>query len=272
MVSLTGERKLADSLNAHAGGGLLLRTVAVTIVVMGFFGVATGALPVRCLISGTCGPVPETLAIATPQRAATPAPSATAKAEPVAIKAAPTLTSNDVVAATFAQLKVELQPPKAAETSPVQVASTATNPAGAVVTNPDSGLSKRVVRAITVHPDGTPDFGAQAYAAAPAPLRPTPAVDAAARIGAGQTPLVSEVASADLSPADDPAPVKATGLVTVAGKGANVRSSAGKSGKVLFALRGGAQVTIVENKRGWMRIKDDQGRVGWIYSDGLDRG
>mgnify|MGYP001552377372 CR=1 FL=1 len=133
-------------------------------------------------------------------------------------------------------------------------------------------LRKRVVRAITVHPDGTPDFGAQAYAAAPAPLRPTPAVDAAARIGAGQTPLVSEVASADLSPADDPAPVKATGLVTVAGKGANVRSSAGKSGKVLFALRGGAQVTIVENKRGWMRIKDDQGRVGWIYSDGLDRG
>ena len=57
----------------------------------------------------------------------------------------------------------------------------------------------------------------------------------------------------------------------VAGKGANVRSSPGKSSKVLFALNGGEKVTIVENKRGWMRIKDDQGRVGWIYSDGLTR-
>jgi hypothetical protein len=257
----------------QAGGGLLIRTAAVTIVVMGFFGVATGALPVRCLIGGACGPTtPEAKTTAAPQpAAATPAP---AGIEQVVLKTAPTLSSNDVIAGTFAQLNVELKPPGTPPTSPTQVAS-AKGPA-AVVTNPDTGLSKRVVRALGVRPDGTPVMGtdlAEAYAA-PAPLRPSPAVEAAAWIGTGQTPQVADVTPADLSPAVAPAEAvahKATGVATVDGQGANVRSGPGKSGKVLFALRGGEQVTIVESKRGWMRIKDDQGRVGWIYSDGLTR-
>jgi uncharacterized protein YgiM (DUF1202 family) len=51
-----------------------------------------------------------------------------------------------------------------------------------------------------------------------------------------------------------------------------VRSSPSKGGKVLFALSGGESVTVLENKRGWLRIKDDQGRTGWVYSDGVKRG
>jgi uncharacterized protein YgiM (DUF1202 family) len=41
---------------------------------------------------------------------------------------------------------------------------------------------------------------------------------------------------------------------------------------VLFALSGGETVKIVENKRGWLHVTDDQGRSGWIYSDFVKRG
>ena len=62
------------------------------------------------------------------------------------------------------------------------------------------------------------------------------------------------------------------GGATISGAGANVRSSPSTSGKVLFALGRGEVVTVLENKRGWLRVKDDQGRTGWVYSDGVKRG
>jgi len=266
---------LTHSLNGQAGSSLLVRTISVTIVVMTFFGVATGALPVRCWVGGLCDSTGKPTVVTVLPSAAQPRAAAPVAVVPAVAKATPTLTSNDVIAATFAQLKVELRPPTAPETSPTRVASVGTPPAAATITNPETGLSKRVVRAITVHANGTPDLAsglAEAYADSrpKVVIPPSPAVDAAARIGAGQTPVLDEEAVADLSP-ESAAPT--AGLAVVAGKGANVRSSPSKTGgNVLFALRGGAKVTIVESKHNWMRIKDDQGRNGWIYGDGLSKG
>jgi hypothetical protein len=272
------------------GPSLLARAVAVTVVVVGFFAIATGVVPVRCWIGGACdgartGPAVAVLPATETPKVATPA----AKVEPVAAKAAPTLTSNDVIAGTFAQLKVELNPPTRlpATTAPVQVAAAAPTiePPATTITNPETGLSKRIVRAVTIRADGTPDIsGSMAEAYAPGPrialAPPSPAVDAAARIGAGQRPGTETQIVADLSPdmkADTSpgATAKAapkSGQASVTGKGANVRASPSKAGKVLFALRGGELVSIVSSKRGWMQVKDAQGRTGWMYGDALKRG
>jgi hypothetical protein len=151
-------------------------------------------------------------------------------------------------------------------------------PAVTTIKNDETGLTTRVVRAITVKPDGTPDLGpmAEAYAEPSAPVvPPSPAVDAAARIGAGQLPLI-EAEPVSMTP-DTPVVTQKTASTggsgaTVLGSGANVRSSPSKGGKVLFALSGGESVTVLDNKRGWLKIKDDQGRTGWVYSDGVKRG
>jgi hypothetical protein len=266
-----------------SGGSLLARAVAVTVLVIGFFAVATGAVPVRCWIGGACdGVKPEKAVAALP---AAPAPVAAAPAaavESLVGKAAPTLTSNDVIAGTFAQLKVELNPPTqlAATTAPVQVAAASPSlPATETITNPETGLSKRVVRAVAIRADGTPETSssvAEAYAAGPrvALAPPSPAVDAAARIGAGQQPAADTQTVADLSPVPESkaaTPLKSD-QASVTGKGANVRTSPSKAGKILFALRSGEIVTIVGSKRGWMKVKDDQNRTGWMYGDALKRG
>ena len=41
--------------------------------------------------------------------------------------------------------------------------------------------------------------------------------------------------------------------------------------EVLFALRGGAEVTIAAMQSGWARVVDERGRSGWMYSKYLDR-
>jgi len=272
-----------------SGGSLLVRAVAVTVLVVGFFAVATGAVPVRCWIGGACdgASTDKNVAVLPATESRKPA-TPPAMVEPVAAKGAPTLTSNDVIAGTFAQLKVELNPPTRlpASTAPVQVAAVApAEEPATIVTNPETGLSKRVVRAVTIRADGTPDLSgsvAEAYAPGPriALAPPSPAVDAAARIGAGQRPAVETQIVADLSPdsklevaADaKKAPALKSGQASVSGKGANVRSSPSKAGKVLFALRAGETVTIVSSKRGWVQVKDDQGHTGWMYGDALKRG
>jgi len=277
-----------------SGPSLLARAVAVTVVVVGFFAIATGAVPVRCWVGGVCDSAKVARtgqpAVAVLPATETPSVATTApKVEPVAARSAPTLTSNDVIAGTFAQLKVELNPPTRlpANTAPVQVAATAPalDAPATTITNPETGLSKRVVRAVTIRADGTPvppTGVAEAYAPGPriALAPPSPAVDAAARIGAGQRPAVEAQTVADLSPntpVDASPPVTSTpapksGQASVVGKGANVRASPSKAGKVLFTLRGGELVSIVSSKRGWMQVKDDQGRTGWMYGDALKRG
>lgn len=67
-------------------------------------------------------------------------------------------------------------------------------------------------------------------------------------------------------PAAEPAaPVKATKVKKVANSGVTVRSGPGKSNKALFNLSGGAQVSVLDESQGWLKIKDKQGRSGWAY-------
>ena len=58
---------------------------------------------------------------------------------------------------------------------------------------------------------------------------------------------------------------------TVGGAGVNVRSGPSKSSGKLFALASGAEVTVKENKRGWLHVVDAKGRAGWVYSSFLNR-
>jgi len=61
------------------------------------------------------------------------------------------------------------------------------------------------------------------------------------------------------------APTKASGLKKVANSGVTVRSGPGKSNKSLFNLSGGSAVTVLADSKGWLKIKDAQGRTGWAY-------
>ncbi|MBN9304553.1 MAG: hypothetical protein BGO82_12405 [Devosia sp. 67-54] len=277
---------MGNSLASQIGGNLIVRASLLTVLIVGFLGVASGVIPVGCLMTGSCKP-PATPAETAVAKLQPPAPAGTEgkvqMVKPVVQKATPSLSHNDVLAATFAQLKVDLQPPTATTTpnSSTTTVATATPPQGVPggsKINPDSGLTTRMVRAVTVNPDGTPNLSgmAEAYAEPSRLIAPrSPAVEAAARIGAGQMPVIEAQAVAELKPAkasDAAAAPAGTGNATVLGAGANVRVSPGKGGRVLFALNGGERVTVVESKRGWLKIKDDQGRTGWIFSDGVKRG
>lgn len=284
---------MGQSLAAQLSNNLLVRTGVVTLVLVGFFAVATGALPVRCMIGGKCDvanmpPAPtqsaaaaatQTAAVAPEQiaPAALPGMPGVAMVKPVIEKAVPpSLTHNDVLSGTFARLNVEMKAPVATS---VERVATATGP---VKPETDSGLTTRTVRALTVKPDGTPDFGSQvaeAYASGPQAATMPPALDAAVRIGTGQLPSIEPTRTDETVAAAEPDPVPAVapkpvgkGMATVLGKGANVRASPSSGGKVLFALAGGETVKVGDNKRGWLHVTDDQGRSGWIYSDFVKRG
>lgn len=58
---------------------------------------------------------------------------------------------------------------------------------------------------------------------------------------------------------------------TVGGAGVNVRSGPSKSSGKLFALASGAEVTVKDDKRGWLHVVDAKGRAGWVYSSFLSR-
>lgn len=82
-------------------------------------------------------------------------------------------------------------------------------------------------------------------------------------------------AAAEPEPTPEPEPAKAEAAAsgdsrTVAGSGVNVRSGPGKSNGRVFGLAGGEKVTVSENRRGWLKITDDQGRTGWVYKDYLN--
>jgi uncharacterized protein YgiM (DUF1202 family) len=82
--------------------------------------------------------------------------------------------------------------------------------------------------------------------------------------------VAEPVAEPEPAPEPAPAPKKAkSDTRTVGGQGVNVRSGPGKSKGKLFALAGGEEVTVLDNEKGWLKVKDDQGRTGWIYKDYL---
>jgi Bacterial SH3 domain len=261
------------------GRNLLVRTLIATAAVFLFLGFATGALPVKCLTQGltSCGAVPSVAppggdTAATPLRFA-PLPAATkvATAEPTA----PTLTDNEVVAATFATLQPGLS-------SMAPIASTFRSTAAA----DDTTLSTRTVKTVTIHADGTPAIAgtssapatqiAEASLPAVAPLVAPPSDDAAAAINAvaPSVAVAKPQVAEKLALVEDPVPVKTkkpTGgkFSIVTGQGANVHVSAGSSSKVVFALEGGSKVTVLDSSHGWIHITDAQGRSGWMYKDYL---
>ncbi len=265
---------MAHPVFASIGGNLLVRTGIVAGAILIVTGIATGTLPVRCLAGGSaCTARPAATDVAEV------APAPVVKQEPAVTAAAPTklavsgdllspkptLTSNDVLAATFAMLPAELQKP---------TVTAAAKPAGELTT--------RKVKAISINPDGTPDMSqlvTEAYASSGRTIVPqSPAVEAAARIGAGEQPVAEADLTADkpvVKPAAKPAatapaPKKAAGgnTGTIAGKGANVRSSPTKGkNQVLFTIPGGATVTLGEKSHGWVKVTDSQGRSGWVYGD-----
>jgi hypothetical protein len=277
---------------SNVEGSSLLRAGVLGLVILGVLGVASGALPVRCMLSGSCGAAKTETAAATPAAESQLSPTATksnpapqqvavAAQEPAPTKTQPSLTNNDVLAGTFGQLDPKIQTPalKSQPAAPVQqVAVAKPEPAA-------PGELKTVkVRTISINPDGTPILP-----------RPLSATDSVAPQGYAEEPAqppaaqaaeeITQVANADeLAPTPAPRPAKTTPsapsstsksatAMSIAGSGANVRSSPGKGGsKVLFVLAAGEKVKVGDRQRGWVKITDDQGRSGWVYQDYLVKG
>lgn len=260
---------MADPLFVRTGITAGVGTVAVLVV----FGMVTGVVPVQKWMAGAAKPAAAEMA---PVIGPTKMPSAELPAtiEPVKVAAAapatnvPTLTKNDVIAASFAALPADLQKPAVATHS--KAAAT------------DAPLTRRVVRVVAVRPDGTltglPMVQAYADNSWAPPVSDIPALDAAASIGAGETPAVMPVqpprpvavASVGKAPAEEATDSGKDALI--AGSGANVRSAPTKgANRVLFALAGGTHVTVSESRHGWLHVTDDKGRSGWVYSDYVKR-
>jgi hypothetical protein len=269
---------------------LVLRAGLVTAVVLAFFGIATGIIPINCLM-GACGPeAPTKVAAEAAAEAAKPSSEivtivkdasneAPRDAQPMAQVAAatpaPSLSGDDMITGSFALL------PAALQKIPEPLKPLAPTAATAKTSRGDSaGLTTRTVRALAVNPDGTPNLPSsmvEAYAA-PAPdsdeVRTAAALAAeAAAKGKPATPEKSTTKPEKPAPkvaeaaAPSATPDAGSGGV-VKGGGVNVRSSPKRGeNSVLFSLNGGAKITIGENKNGWLHITDKDGRRGWVYKD-----
>lgn len=55
----------------------------------------------------------------------------------------------------------------------------------------------------------------------------------------------------------------------VAVNGLNVRSQPSKTGQTLFAIRGGSEVSALSSKGGWVQVRLDDGRSGWVWGQML---
>lgn len=78
--------------------------------------------------------------------------------------------------------------------------------------------------------------------------------------------------SAPPAPAEPPKAVaelqveaKPTFSHRVVASGANVRSGPKKSFPQVFTLQQGSWVNISDNVSGWMKVRDEAGREGWVY-------
>jgi hypothetical protein len=101
---------------------------------------------------------------------------------------------------------------------------------------------------------------------------PIPEDPPATRVASVDPNRVETAAPAAVQP-EDAETDDASATRIVAGQGVNVRLGPGKSNATLFALKGGAEVTLTgEAKRGWQQIKAADGRTGWVYGDYLKHG
>jgi hypothetical protein len=169
---------------------------------------------------------------------------------PAATAAAPTQASQPgtawseaLIAGTFEQLPAE--PGKAAMADAPQP--------GADELTTGSIPAQPGVAASTAPPAA--GMGGEALASAdPATAMPRPRIDDARR----------QAAATATAAADGTAETRIVG-----GTGVNVRSGPSRSHGKLFALAPGAEVRVTQNKRGWLRVVDESGRTGWLYSSFL---
>ncbi len=59
----------------------------------------------------------------------------------------------------------------------------------------------------------------------------------------------------------------ASDRVVVTASSLNVRSGPGSANAVLFALRSGTVVEVMARADGWVNIRDEEGREGWVFDD-----
>ena len=76
-----------------------------------------------------------------------------------------------------------------------------------------------------------------------------------------EVPAAKEVPEAE--------PEQAENVRKVTGSGVTVRAGPGKSNKQLFNLASGTEVAVLDDSKGWLKIKDPKGRTGWAYKDYL---
>lgn len=291
-----GDGKLADLLLAKPPAGLWIRLGAAALAMLIVLGVATVALPLRCLSSArdfrSCfasadafldrpsvpapfgRPAPAGVALAP---VASRTPGATAEPAP-----APAPTPAGLIDATFGLLQPAAEAPAAGPPA-APVGDT-----GGVTVVPKTpragGPTTRRVATVTIRGDGS----ATPSATVAAPSAPAPSAAAAADTPAAGTPAPG-MADTAASAADNgtvpaaglpwpqPRPeavaphatAPASGVLRVSGSGANVRAGPSKSQTRLFALAPGQKVTVTESRRGWRRITDERGRQGWVDADYL---
>lgn len=146
---------------------------------------------------------------------------------------------------------------------------------------PQGAVASRSVRTVRVGADGQVAAEAEAAPAAAEASSEPAAVEIAAAPAAKPEPAPEAKAKPAAEPEAKPAEEEDSSLAyapasganaKVLGQGANVRSLPKRGGsEVLFALAGGAEVTIVEMSGGWAKVVDARGRSGWIYQDLLRR-
>ena len=111
--------------------------------------------------------------------------------------------------------------------------------------------AKRVVQTVAVAAPAAPSLAAPAALAA-APIE-VATIDTAATETVEATPLVAT------------APNEVIAIESV-----NVRSGPGKSKSKVFVLAEGESALVDETHRGWLHVKDSEGRAGWAYSDSFN--
>jgi hypothetical protein len=165
---------------------------------------------------------------------------------------------------------------------PPQIGETAAEAADAIATGeaPVAPLQRPTPLDVTAFADAPSETAATVRAEAERKLaevaksQPEPEPEPKAAEPKAAEPKAAEPKAAEPQPAKAQA-AKAEAAAagdtrTVVGSGVNVRSGPGKSNGRAFGLAGGEKVTVGENRRGWLKITDDQGRTGWVYKDYLN--
>ena len=280
------------------------RAGLASVAILGIAGLASIGLPMTCEAGASwCEPEGEIVAI---DMSETVAETAMAEAEspaavPPAEASAASAAIRTALAAASSAAPVAAAPTQVAALAPSRetqqdllIDATFSALDAELVANPPA-LTSRNVRSVEIGPDGspvvaplTPQAEATQVAEAPPaetepPPQPAPSSEPEPSSEPAPTPSQEPVAVAE---APEPAPpaarrsdnasmayAPATGdSAVVTGAGANVRSVPRVGGsEVLFALRGGEEITIMEMQGGWARIVDRQSRSGWLYGRYLRR-